>query len=72
MHRLVIFFETIPFCHAYTNFTCQYKMKPSLRELVIVDGHGCHTALHFGIKAEENHDKVPTLYWLPKLHIKTL
>ena len=35
------------------------------------NGHGCHTALHFGVKAKENHDKVPTLYWLPKLHKKT-
>ena len=35
---------------------------------LIVDGHGCHTALHFGVKAKENQDKVPTLYWLPKLH----
>ena len=30
----------------------------------------CHTALHFGVKAKENQDKVPTLYWLPKLHKK--
>ena len=30
--------------------------------------HGCHTALHFGFKAKDNRDKVPTLYWLPKLH----
>ena len=37
---------------------------------LIVDGHGCHTALHFGVKAKENQDKVPTLYWLPKLHKK--
>ena len=22
----------------------------------------------FGVKAKENQDKVPTLYWLPKLH----
>ena len=35
---------------------------------MIVDGHGCHTALHFGVKAKENQDKVPTLYWLPKLN----
>ena len=35
---------------------------------MIVGGHGCHTALHFGVKAKENQDKVPTLYWLPKLH----
>ena len=48
--------------------TNAYKLQPSLRERVIVDGHGCHTALHFGVKAKENQDKVPTLYWLPKLH----
>ena len=27
-----------------------------------------YTALHFGVKTEENQDKVPTLYWLPQLH----
>ena len=37
---------------------------------MIVDGQGCHTALHFGVKAKENQDKVPTLYWLPKLYKK--
>ena len=26
--------------------------------------------LHFGVKAKENQDKVPTLYWLPKLYKK--
>ena len=50
--------------------TYAYKLQPSLNERVIVDGHGCHTALHFGVKAKENQDKVPTLYWLPKLHKK--
>ena len=50
--------------------THAYRLQPSLSERVIVDGHGCHTALHFGVKAKENQDKVPTLYWLPKLHIK--
>ena len=35
---------------------------------MIVDGHGCLIALNFGVKAKENQDKVPTLYWLPKLH----
>ena len=48
--------------------TNAYELQPSLSEKVIVDGHGCHTALHFGVKAKENQDKVPTLYWLPKLH----
>ena len=51
--------------------TNAYKLQPSLSERVIVDGHGCQTALHFGDKAKENQDKVPTLYWLPKLHKKS-
>ena len=38
---------------------------------MIVDGHGCHTALNFGVKAQENQDRVPTLNWLPKLHKET-
>ena len=48
--------------------TYAYKLQPSLSERVIVDGHGCHTALHFGVEAKENQDKVPALYWLPKFH----
>ena len=50
--------------------TNAYKLQPSISERVIVDGHGCHTALHFGVKTKENQDKVPTLYWLPKLYKK--
>ena len=50
--------------------TNAYKLQPSLSERVIVNGHGCHTALNFGVKAKENQDKVSTLYWLPKLHKK--
>ena len=38
-----------------------YKLQPSLSESVNVDGHGCHTALRFGVKTKENQDKVPTL-----------
>ena len=34
-----------------------YKLQPSLSERVIVDWHGCHTALNFGVKAKENQDK---------------
>ena len=49
-----------------------YKLQPSLSKRVMVDGHDCHTALHFGVKAKENQDKVPTLYWLPKLHKKPI
>ena len=44
------------------------KLQPSLSEKVIVDRHGCRTVLHFDAKAKENQDKVPSFYWLPKLH----
>ena len=43
--------------------TNAFKLQPSLSESVVVDGHGCHTAQHFGVKAKENQDRVPTLYW---------
>ena len=46
--------------------TNAYKLQTSLSERVVVDGHGCHTALHFGVKAKEYQNKVPMLY-LPKL-----
>ena len=53
--------------------TNAYKLQPSLSERVIVDGHGCHTAIHFSVKAKENQDRVPTLYWLVYLNsIKSL
>ena len=48
--------------------TNAYKLQPPLSERVIIDGHGCHTALQFGVKAKEDQYKVPMLYWFPKLH----
>ena len=48
--------------------TNAFELQPTLSERVIVHGHGCHTALHVGVKAKENQDRVPTLNWLPKLH----
>ena len=43
-----------------------------MSEKVVVDGHGCQTAVHFCVKAKKNQKRVPTLYWLPKFHkIKT-
>ena len=29
-------------------------LQPSLSKRVIVNGHGCHTALHFGVKVKES------------------
>ena len=48
--------------------TNAYKLQASLSERVVVDGHGCHTALYFGVKTKENQDNATTLYWLPELH----
>ena len=50
--------------------TNAYKLQPSLSEKVVVDGHGCHTVLHFGIKAKEKQDRVPTLYSIKTLKSK--
>ena len=33
----------------------------------LINEHGCRTGLHLGVKAKENQDNAPTLYWLPKL-----
>ena len=35
---------------------------------MVVDGHGCHPALYFGVKAKETQNSFPTLYWFPTLH----
>ena len=36
--------------------TIANRLQPFLSKRVVVDGHGCHIALHFGIKAQENQD----------------
>ena len=44
-------------------------MQASLSEMAVVDEHGCHIALHFGVKAKEKPKQgIIMLYWLPKLH----
>ena len=39
-----------------------------LDETSVVDRHRCHMAAKFGVFVDEDHSKLPTLYWLPKLH----
>ena len=65
--RRLYYINTLKRELVYTN---AFELQPSLSERVIVDGHGCHTVLHFGVKAKENQGKVPTLYCLLKLHKK--
>ena len=37
-------------------------------ESVRVAKHRCHMAAKFGVFVDEDHSKLLTLYWLPKLH----
>ena len=34
----------------------------------IVDNHCCHITTKFAVGISENQEKLPALYWLPKLH----
>ena len=39
-----------------------------LDETSIVERHRCHLAAKFEVFVDEDHSKLPTIYWLPKLH----
>ena len=32
----------------------------------VIDKHQCHMVAKFGVFVDEDHSKLPTLYWLPK------
>ena len=36
-----------------------------LDETSIVDGHLCHMAAKFEVFVDEDHNKLPSIYWLP-------
>ena len=38
-----------------------------LDETSIINRHRCHMAAKFGLFDDEDHSKLPELYWLPKL-----
>ena len=46
-----------------------YK-EPSEEEKSVVNGHCNHLALKFSVCVKERKDRLPTMYWLPKLHKK--
>ena len=48
--------------------TAKIYEQNKLDKTSIVDRHRCHTAAKFGLFVDEDHSKLPTLYWLPKLH----
>ena len=48
------------------HFRCRTTLDDA--QTSIVDRHRCHIAAKFGLFVDEDHSKLPTLYWLPKLH----
>ena len=52
--------------------TNAYKLQPSSSERVIVDRAWLSYSPTFWCQTKENQDKVPTLYWLPKLNKKPI
>ena len=42
--------------------------RTSTDETSIVDNHCCHITTKFAVCISENQEKLPTWYWLPKLH----
>ena len=39
-----------------------------LNDRSVANRHRCHMTSKCGMFVDKNHDKLPTLYWLPKLH----
>ena len=46
-----------------------YK-ETSEEEKSVMNGHCNHLALKFSVCVKERQDRLPTMYWLPKLHKK--
>ena len=46
-------------------------LHPVLQQHSVIDRHQCHiwSPAKFGVLADENHEKLHTLYWLYKPHI---
>ena len=51
--------------------TKAYK-ETSEEEKSVVNGHCNHLALKFSVCVKERQDRLPTMYWLPKLHKKRI
>ena len=43
-----------------------------LEEKIVIGRHRCNMTAKFGVFVDEDHSKLHTLYWLPKLHKDTL
>ena len=43
-------------------------LRPMAEKRSVVNDHICHSATKFAVCVNEGQDKLPTLFWLPKLH----
>ena len=48
--------------------TKAYNLQNSADEQSVHFDHCCHTATKFAVSIKEDHERFPTIYWLPKLH----
>ena len=48
--------------------TKAYELQSLNEESSVVNDHIYHSATEFAVSVNEGRDKLPTLYWLPKLH----
>ena len=48
--------------------TKAYELQISSDEKAVVNDHCCHTATKFVVSIKQDQERLPTLYWLPKLH----
>ena len=48
--------------------TKAHELQPLIEERCVVNDHTYYLATEFAVLVKEGHNKLPTLYWLPKLH----
>ena len=49
-------------------FVSKQVLNKTIGIINFVDRHRCHMAAKYGLFVDEDHSKLPKLYWLPKLH----
>ena len=55
-------------CTTLTSSTAKTYEHNLLEEKSVVERHRCIMASKFGVFVDEDHSKLPSFYWLPKLH----
>ena len=74
-HRTYVFVPADKAANNYINTLKQevggtkaYELQNLTDEKSVVYDHCCHTATKFDVSIKEGPERLPTIYWLPKLH----